>query len=60
MCGFYCIGFIEYMIAGKALLNYTSFLSPDNYKENEKTVYKYFKDKRIAKEDANLEFRIKN
>ena len=29
MCGFYCIAFIEYMIAGKTLLDYTNLFSPD-------------------------------
>ena len=45
MCGFYCIAFIEYMLAGKKLLDYTNLLSPNDYKKNEKTIYKYFKDK---------------
>ena len=27
MCGFYCIALIEYLIAGKAVLNYASLLS---------------------------------
>ena len=25
MCGFYCIAFIEYMVAGKSLLDYTNY-----------------------------------
>ena len=45
MCGFYCITFIEYMFAGKTLLNYTNLFSLNNYKINGKTIYKYFKDK---------------
>ena len=32
MCGFYYIAFIEYMIAGKGLLDYTNLFSPNNYK----------------------------
>ena len=24
MCGFYCIAFMEYMVAGKTLLDYTN------------------------------------
>ena len=44
MCGFYCIVFIEYMIAGRTLSNYTNFFSND-YENNEKIIYKYFKDK---------------
>ena len=45
MCIFYCIAFIEYMLAGKTLLDYTNFFSPNNYKKNEKIIYKYFKEK---------------
>ena len=38
------IAFIVYMFAGKALLDYTNFFLPTT-KKNEKTIYKYFKDK---------------
>ena len=43
MCGFYCIAFIEYMLAGKTLLNYTNLFSPNNYKKNDKVIYKFLK-----------------
>ena len=45
MCGFYCIAFIEYMLAGKTLLDYTNLFSPNDYKKNDTRIYKYFKDK---------------
>ena len=45
MWEFYCIAFIEYMFSGKTLLDYTNLLPLNNYKKNEKTIYKYFKDK---------------
>ena len=45
MWEFYCIAFIEYMLSGKTLLDYTNLLPLNNYKKNEKTIYKYFKDK---------------
>ena len=44
MCGLYCIALIEYMIAGKTLLDYTNSFSPNYYKKNDKIIYKYFKD----------------
>ena len=47
MCGFYCIAFIEYMLAGKSLLNYTNLFSPNDYKRNGKIAYEYFKDKYV-------------
>ena len=45
MCGFYCISFIEYMLSGEILLDYTNLFSPNDYKKNDKIIYKYFKDK---------------
>ena len=47
MYGFYCIAFTEYMLAGKTLLDYTNLLSPNDYKKNEKIIYKYFKAKYV-------------
>ena len=45
MCGFYCISFIEYMLSGEILLDYTNLFSPNDYKKNNKIIYKYFKGK---------------
>ena len=45
MCGFYCIAFIEHMLAGKNLLDYTNLFSPNDYNKKDKIIYKYFKDK---------------
>ena len=32
LCEFYCIAFIEYMLTGKTLLDYTNFFSSNGYK----------------------------
>ena len=41
MCEFYCIAFIEYMLAEKTMLDYTNLFSPNGYKKNGKiTLYK--------------------
>ena len=45
MCGFYCIAFIEYMLAGKTSLDCSNLFSPNDYKKNDKIIYKFFKDK---------------
>ena len=45
MCGKYCIAFTEYMLSGKTLLDYTNLICPNDYKKNNKIIYKYFKDK---------------
>ena len=31
MCGYLCIGFIDFMLKGKSLLYYTNLFSPSNY-----------------------------
>ena len=33
MCGFCCIAFIEYMIAGKTLLDYINLFSTNDYQK---------------------------
>ena len=45
MCGFYCIAFIEYMLAGKTFLDYTNLFSLNDYQKNDEIIYKYFEDK---------------
>ena len=45
MFGYYCIAFLEYVLAGKLSLCYTNIFSPNDHKKNDKIIYKYFKDK---------------
>ena len=33
MCGYFCIEFIDYMLAGKGLIDFTSFFSPYDFKK---------------------------
>ena len=47
MCGFYCIVFIEYMLAGKTFLDYTNLFSLNHYKKYDNIIYKYFMDKHV-------------
>ena len=42
MCGYFCIGFIDFMLKGKSLLHYTNLFSPNDYERNDTTVLKYF------------------
>ena len=42
MCGYFCIGFIDFMLKGKRLLEYPSLFSPNEYKNNDKIMLKYF------------------
>ena len=47
MCGFYCIAFIEYMLAGKTFLGYTNLFSQNDYKKNDKIICKHLKHKYV-------------
>ena len=44
MCGYFCIGigFIDLMLKGKSLLEYSNLLSTNEYKKNGKIILKYF------------------
>ena len=33
MCGYFCIGFIDCMLAGKTLPEFTNLFSPNNFKK---------------------------
>ena len=43
ICGYFCIGFIDFMLKGKSLLDYTNLFSPNNYEEIGKIKLKYFR-----------------
>ena len=40
--GYFCLGFIDFMLKGKSLLEYTNLCSPSKYQKNEKIILKYF------------------
>ena len=42
MSGYFCIGFIDFMLRGKTLLEHTNLYSPNDFKKNDKTILKYF------------------
>ena len=44
MCGFFCIGFINFMFKGKTLTEYTNLFSPNNFEKNDNVILDYFKD----------------
>ena len=43
MCGYFCIGLIDFMSAGKSLIDFTSLLFPYDFKKNDKIILAYFK-----------------
>ena len=42
MCGYFCTEFIDFMLKGKSLLDYTNWFSTNEYEKNEKEILKYF------------------
>ena len=36
MYGYFCIGFIDFMLKGKNLLDHTNLSSPNDYEKNDK------------------------
>ena len=44
MCGYFCIRFIDFMLADKKRADYTNLFSPDDFDKNDSIILSYFKD----------------
>ena len=42
MCGYICIGFIDFMLAGETLTEFKNLFSPNNFKKNDDITLNYF------------------
>ena len=42
MCGYFWTGFIDFMLTGKTLTEFTNLFSPNNFKRNDDIIVKYF------------------
>ena len=42
MCGYFCIGFIDFMLSGKTLTDFTNLFSQNNFKKNDDIILNYF------------------
>ena len=45
MCGYFCIGFIDFMVTGKSLTGFTNLFSPCNFKKNDDIILNYYKNR---------------
>ena len=43
MCGYFCIRFIDFTLAGKKLIDFTNLFSPHDFKKNDDIILTYFK-----------------
>ena len=41
-CGYFCIGFIDFMLKDKSLRNFTNLFSPNDFKKNDYIILNYF------------------
>ena len=44
MCRYFCMGFIDFMLAGKKLTGFTNSFSPYDFNKNDDIILSYFKD----------------
>ena len=44
ICGYFCIGFIDFILAGKKLTDFTSLFSPHDFDKYGNRILSYFKD----------------
>ena len=44
MCDYFCIGFIDFILAGKTLIDYINLFSPQDFDKNDQIIISYFKD----------------
>ena len=42
MCGYFCIGFFDFMVKGKTLTECKNLFSPNNFKKNDNIILNYF------------------
>ena len=42
ICGYFCIGFIDFMLKGKTLTEFTNLFSPNSFKKNDDIILYYF------------------
>ena len=55
MCGYFCIGFINFMFNGTSLTDYTNLFSPNDFKKNDDIILKYFGLQDVKMSSSNLE-----
>ena len=44
MCGYFCIGFIDFMLVGKKLNDFINLFSPYDFNKSDSIILSYFKD----------------
>ena len=42
MCGYFCIGLINFMFTGNSLTDFTNLFSPNDFRKNDGIILNYF------------------
>ena len=42
MCGYFCIGLTDFILAGKSLTEYKNLFSPNDFKKNDDIIFNCF------------------
>ena len=45
ICGYFCTGFIDFMLKGKNLTDFTNLFSPNDFKKNDDIILNHFKNR---------------
>ena len=53
MCGYFCIGFVDFMLAGKKLTDYTNLFSPYDFKKKADIIFTYLINECISINESN-------
>ena len=43
MCGYFCVGFIDFMLKDKSSTDFTNLFTPNDFKKNYDIILNYFK-----------------
>ena len=45
MCGYFCLGCIDFMLKSNNLTDFTNLFSPNNFNKNDDIILNYFKNR---------------
>ena len=44
MCDYFCIGYIDFILTGKTLIDHANLFSPQDFDKNDQIILSYFTD----------------
>ena len=59
VCGYFCIGFLDFMFAGKTLTDYTALFSPYDFIKNDQIIFSYFNKIKLSDQTKYRLYEIK-